>query len=141
MPSSTEQDGQPGTALTNAEVARLMRVIQDKSFAETKALAAEKLTLNDEDGAALPDDEQALRKQTRADLKVYFDVIGDGTIRAGDDFSQERDREDIRKDIRLRLGLPAFSTIIAEQQADADATRRRGRRRCSSSFTTKTVFN
>jgi hypothetical protein len=138
MPSTTEQDSQPGTALTNAEVARLMRVIQDKTFAETKALATAKLTLTDDDGNPLEEDEQALRKQTRADLIQYFDVIGDGTIRAGEDFSQERDREDIRKDIRLRLGLPAVSTVVASQQAEADRARRP--RRTSSSFRTDTVY-
>jgi hypothetical protein len=137
MPSTEVQDNQPGTALTTRELGRLMRVLQDKSFAETKALAAEKLTLTDDDGAELPEDEQALRMQTRADLIQFFDVIGDGTIRAGEDFSQERDREDIRKDVRLRLGLPAVSSIVAAQEADADAARRT--RRTTTSATTKTV--
>lgn len=139
MPSTEVQDNQPGTPLNTAELARLMRVIQDKTFDETKALAAAKLTLKDDEGAELPGDEQALRMQTRADLIQFFDVIGDGTIRAGDDFSQERDREDIRKDIRLRLGLPAFSSVIAGQQAEADAARKV--RRSSSTIQTRTDFN
>lgn len=139
MPSTDVQDNQPGTPLTNAELARLMRVIQDKTFAETKALAEEKLTLKGEDGEALPADEQALRMQTRADLIQFFDVIGDGTIQAGQDFSQVRDKEEIRQAVRLRLELPAVSSVIAGQQAEADAARKV--RRTSSTIRTRTVFN
>jgi hypothetical protein len=140
MPSSTEQDAMPGTLLTNNEVGRLMRVIQDKTFSETRALA-DSLQLTSDGSTPLAEAEQALLKQTRADLQQFFDVIGDGTIQAGQDFSQSRDKEEVRQALRLRLGLPAISTVIAEQAAEADATRRRARRRCSSSFETKTFFS
>lgn len=139
MPSSAEQDAQPGTEFTNAELGRLMSLIQDKDFDETKALVAAKLTLKDDDGAALASDEQALRKQTRADLSQFFDVIGDGTIQAGQDFSQTRDKEEIRQRVRLRLGLPAISTVVAAQEAAAATARRP--RRASTSFETKTHFS
>lgn len=139
MPSSDIQDEQTGSPLNNRQLGRLMSLIQDQSFAETKRLAAEKLTLKDDDGAELPEDEQALRQQTKADLIQFFDVIGDGTIQAGQDFSQARDKEEIRQRVRLRLELPAVSSIVAQQQADADAARRV--RRCSTSVQTKNVFS
>jgi hypothetical protein len=140
MPSTDIQDAQSGAVFSNAELGRLMRVIQDKTFQETRALAVERLTLFEDDGATpLAEAEQALRKQTRADLLQFFDVVGDGTIQAGQDFSQVRDKEEIRQAVRLRLGLPAVSSIIATQEAEADAARRR--RRCTTSVTTKTVFN
>lgn len=140
MPSTDIQDAQSGAAFSNAELGRLMRVIQDKTFQETRALAAERLTLFEDDGVTeLAEAEQALRKQTRADLIQFFDVVGDGTISAGQDFSQVRDKEEIRQAVRLRLGLPAVSSIIASQEAEADAARKVGR--TSSSVSTRTVFN
>jgi hypothetical protein len=139
MPSSTEQDLKPGTLLTNAEVGRLMRVIQDQTFPQTRALA-DALQLKEDDGSTpLAESEQALLKQTRADLSQFFDVRGDGTIQAGDDFSQTRDKEEVRQAVRLRLGLPAVSTVVATQQADADSARRK--RRASTSAGSETVFN
>lgn len=140
MPSSAEQDLKPGTLLTNAEVGRLMRVIQDKTFSQTRSLA-DALQLFDtaDPPSPLPEDEQALLKQTRADLTQFFDVIGDGTIQAGDDFSQTRDKEEVRQAVRLRLGLPAVSTVVASQQAAADEARRT--RRTSKAVGTETVFN
>lgn len=137
MPSSTEQDEQSGTLLSNNEVGRLMSLIQDQSFPDTRRLA-DRLQLTGDDSTPLPEDEQALLKQTRADLNQFYNVVGDGTIQAGEDFSQTRDKEEIRQRVRLRLGLPAVSTVVASQEAEAARARRP--RRTSSSFRTDTVY-
>lgn len=114
MPSSTEQDAKPGTPLTNDEIGRIMQVIEDYTFAETKVLC-NALILNDgaEPPVILPDDDQALIKQMRADLDLFFNVFPDGTIRAGEDYDNTRDKDSVRRIIRRRLGLsPVSSTEI-----------------------------
>lgn len=138
MPSSTEQDEKAGTLLTNAEVARLRTIIQDKTFPETRALA-DKLQLKDADGEPLEEDEQAELKHTRADIDYFFDTLPDGTIQAGEDYSNPRDKEDVRRTLRLRLGLPAVSAVVAEQVGAAAAAGKR--RRCTESVSTRTVSN
>lgn len=117
-----------------------MSLIQDRTFPQTRALA-DALQLKDaaDPPAPLPDDEQALLKQTRADLSQFFDVVGDGTIQAGEDFSQVRDKEEIRQRVRRRLGLPGVSTVVAGELAAGDSARKS--RRSSSSVSTETVFN
>jgi hypothetical protein len=119
VPSSTEQDAASGQPLTIVEIGRLMTVLQDQNFEQAKAIA-DNLQLKDQAGAALPEDDQALLKQTRADLALFFDTLPDGTIKAGDDYDNVRDKNDVRMTVRLRCGLPAVSTIIAAQLAARD---------------------
>lgn len=132
MPTSTEQDAASGLPLTNAELGRVMSIVQDLDFAKTKSLC-DGLQLLDSDLVPLAEEEQALLQQTRADVSVFFDQYPDGTIRAGEDFDLPRDKEEIRQRIRRRLGLPA----VSQTQIDAYRARRRG----SQSIDTRTVFN
>lgn len=133
MPSIEEQDQTSGAAFTPQEIGRVMKIIQDKSYPDTKGLC-DALTLFDADGETpLADEAQALRQQTRAEMIVFFDQYGDGTIKAGEDYDQSRDKEEIRQSIRLRFGLPAISTAVQDAA--------RALRRTSQTVASGTVFN
>jgi hypothetical protein len=138
VPDIETQDAASGAALSLLEIGRLMTVLQDQSFAATQSIAAA-LQLKGEDGQPLPEGDQALLKQTRADLALFFDTFPDGTIRAGDDFDVVRDKNDVRMTVRLRCGLPAVSTIIAAQLSEVTTITRT--RRVSQSVPTKTVYH
>lgn len=139
MPTTNEQDEASGALFNFKEVGRLMTILQDQTFAETKALADGILVLKTSDGETLQESDQALLMQTRADLAYFFDGLPDGTIRSGQDFDISRDKEEVRQRVRLRCGLPAVSTIIASQLAAASSLTRRGR--VSQTIPTRTTFN
>lgn len=139
MPNIEEQDAASGARFNFKEVGRLMTVLQDQSFVETKALADGILVLKTTEGEELPDLDQALLMQTRADLDYFFNTLPDGTIKSGEDFDISRDKEEVRQRVRLRCGLPAVSTIIAAQLSEASSLKRRAR--SSQTIPTRTTFN
>lgn len=56
------------------------------------------------------------RQATRADIAAW-DAVGEGTVavkggRDGADYSQSRDRDDIRVRLRLRMGLDPYDPLL-----------------------------
>lgn len=114
-----EIDALSGAAFTTGEISRVRRIILDKTFPETSALL-EGLTLYDDaepTPAALADNLQAERKLMRSHLIVFFDRFPDGSLKIkggkrGLDADDSRDREELRREVRLMLGLPMISPAV-----------------------------
>jgi hypothetical protein len=115
----SEIDDLSGAAFTTGEITRVRRIILDKTFAETKSLL-DGLTLFESDGTPpLAEIEQSERKLMRSHLIVFYDRFPDGTTklkggRQGLDTDAERDKEGLRREIRLFLHLPMLSPEVVE---------------------------
>lgn len=113
----TEIDALSGAAFTTGEVSRVRRIILDKTFAETATLL-DALTLFEPDGTTpLAENQQSERKLMRSHLVVFYDRFPDGTTKIkggkqGLDTDAARDKEDLRREIRIFLGLPMLSPAV-----------------------------
>lgn len=133
----TEINALSGAPFTNSEITLAKNIILDKTFNETKSLLeAQTIFDNAEPPVAVADVEQANRKLIRSQLIVFYDKFKDGTLavkggKRGTDYSNARDKETLRGEFRLNLGLPeTLPSRILEDN---------GRRRSSStSFTQRT---
>ena len=107
MPSSITIDIQDTGALTALEVERVREICGLKTYTEAESLTG---VLN-----------QVQRQATRADIAT-FDAIRDGTValdggRDGVNYSQQRDKEEVRQRLRLRLGLDAINPQLSSDAA------------------------
>jgi hypothetical protein len=134
MPVQTATEkirGLSGALLDEVELSQVKEIVEDKDIATIKTLcAALQLKYAPADtlpdgvsvGDPLPEAKQGLLKLTRYDLGFFYDRSPEGTVKVkggkeGDDFDVERDREDTRERLRLRLGLPAISTMRRQMMA------------------------
>lgn len=107
-----------GAVFTNTEITLTKNILLDQSFAATKDLLAN-LTIFEDDGTT-PAAEQSNRKLLRSQLSVWYDKFKDGTLAAkggkrGTDYSNLRDKENLRGEIRKLVGLPEIPPERLEQ--------------------------
>ncbi len=123
-----------GTPFTNQEISNLKVILFDQSYKQTESLV-DTLTILDADGEPVADALQTNRKMLRSQIAVWFDKFRDGTIaikggKKGTDYSNQRDKEDLRGEVRRSLGLP-------EVPPEKLAMQLYGRRTSSTTFTTR----
>jgi len=100
-----------GADFTNQEISNLKVILWDQTFEQTKTLV-EAITIFENDGVTpVIDAQQTNRKVLRSQIAVWFDKFQDGTIaikggKKGTDYSNIRDKEDLRGEVRRSLGLP-----------------------------------
>lgn len=123
-----------GTVFTNAEITLVKNIILDQSFEQTRNLL-EGLTIYESNGETVAAaNEQGQRKLLRSQIAVWYDKFTDGTLavkggKRGTDYSNLRDKENLRGEIRKSLGLPE---IVPER-----AENREPRRTSSTSIATR----
>lgn len=107
MASSNDIDLQESGPLTNLEVERVREICGLKSFVQTSDLCTPLIDVQ--------------RQATRSDIKA-FDKVKDGAVgldggRDGVKFSQLDNKEEIRRRLRLRLGLDAVDLTQGDNVA------------------------
>lgn len=107
MATSAQIDGQSTAVFDELEIERIREIAGLKTYAQAESLSAELSNVQ--------------RQATRMDIKTYG-LIGEGTVgvkggKEGADYSQSRDREDIRQRLRLRLGLDAVDPDLSPNAA------------------------
>lgn len=125
-----------GGAFTNTEITLVKNILLDQNFDQTKALLSN-LTIFEANGTTpAAENEQGQRKLLRSQIKTWYDRFDDGTLavkggKRGTDYSNLRDKETLRGEIRFSLGLPE---IPPERLAQFQS-----RRTSSTSFATRTI--
>lgn len=125
-----------GGAFTNTEITLVKNILLDQNFEQTKTLLSA-LTIFESNGTTpAAEIEQGQRKLIRSQIKTWYDKFQDGTLavkggKRGTDYSNLRDKENLRGEIRKMLGLPE---IPPERLAQLEP-----RRTSSTSFSTRTL--
>lgn len=107
MATTAQIDSQSTAVFDELEIERIREIAGLKTCAQAESLSAALSTVQ--------------RQATRMDIKTYG-LIGEGTVgvkggKEGADYSQSRDREDIRQRVRLRLGLDAIDPDLSPTAA------------------------
>lgn len=107
MATSAQIDSQDDAAFVPLEIERIREIAGLKTYAQAETLSGQLSAVQ--------------RQATRMDIKTYG-LVGEGTVgvkggKEGADYSQSRDREDIRQRVRLRLGLDPVDPDLSPNAA------------------------
>lgn len=99
-----------GAEFDNQEITNLKEILFDQTFQQTQSLV-DGITILDSSNAPVEVAKQSNRKWLRSKIAIWFDQFRDGTIaikggKKGTDYSNLRDKENLRGEVRRSLGLP-----------------------------------